>query len=50
VANAAKESRLGVVTDHVFESFRNDSYPRCKTGEGIPSELYSQFPILEEAL
>ena len=41
---------LGVATDHVIESFRNDLYPGYKTGEGIPPELHSQFPILEEAL
>ena len=43
-------THLGVATDHVIESFRNDLYPGYKTGEGIPPELYSQFPILEEAL
>jgi len=41
---------LGVATDRVIESFRNDLYPGYKTGEGIPAELYSQFPILEDAL
>src|SRR5204863_3890714 len=43
-------THLGVATDHVIESFRNDLYPGYKTGEGIPAELYSQFPILEEEL
>jgi len=43
-------THLGVATDHVIESFRNDLYPGYKTGEGIPAELYSQFPILEAAL
>jgi 5'-3' exonuclease len=43
-------THLGVATDRVIESFRNDLYPGYKTGEGIPPELYSQFPILEEAL
>src|SRR5438093_679179 len=43
-------THIGVATDHVIESFRNDLYPGYKTGEGIPPELYSQFPILEEAL
>jgi len=32
------------------ESFRNDLYPGYKTSEGVPPELLSQFPILEEAL
>lgn len=41
---------LGVATDHVVESFRNDLYPGYKTSEGVPPELLSQFPILEEAL
>jgi 5'-3' exonuclease len=41
---------IGVATDHVIESFRNDLYAGYKTSEGVPPELYSQFPILEEAL
>ncbi len=41
---------VGVATDHVVESFRNDLYPYYKTSEGVPPELLSQFPILEEAL
>jgi 5'-3' exonuclease len=41
---------LGVATDHVVESFRNDLYPDYKTSEGVPEELLSQFPILEQAL
>jgi 5'-3' exonuclease len=43
-------SHVGVATDHVIESFRNDLYRGYKTGEGVPPELLSQFPILEEAL
>jgi 5'-3' exonuclease len=43
-------THLGVATDHVIESFRNELYPNYKTGEGIPPELYSQFPILEKEL
>ncbi len=43
-------THIGVATDHVIESFRNQLYPYYKTGEGVPSELMSQFPILEEAL
>src|SRR5215470_12998432 len=43
-------THIGVATDHVIESFRNDLYPGYKTGEGIPPELYSQFPILEASL
>ena len=41
---------VGVATDHVIESFRNELYSGYKTGEGIPSDLFSQFPILEEEL
>jgi len=43
-------THLGVATDHVVESFRNDLYPSYKTSEGVDAELLSQFPILEEAL
>jgi len=43
-------THLGVATDHVVESFRNNLYPGYKTSEGVPPELLSQFPILEEAL
>jgi 5'-3' exonuclease len=41
---------VGVATDHVIESFRNDLYLHYKTGAGIEEALFSQFPILEEAL
>jgi 5'-3' exonuclease len=41
---------LGVATDHVVESFRNNLYADYKTAEGVAPELLSQFPILEEAL
>ncbi len=41
---------IGVATDHVVESFRNDLYPDYKTGEGVPEPLMSQFVILEDAL
>jgi 5'-3' exonuclease len=43
-------THIGVATDHVVESFRNDLYPGYKTAEGVPPELLSQFPILEQAL
>lgn len=43
-------THIGVATDHVVESFRNDLYPGYKTSEGVPHELLSQFPILEDAL
>src|SRR6266446_2396501 len=43
-------THIGVATDHVVESFRNDLYPGYKTSEGVPPELLSQFPVLEVAL
>jgi 5'-3' exonuclease len=43
-------THIGVATDHVVESFRNDLYDDYKTSEGVAPELLSQFPILEEAL
>jgi 5'-3' exonuclease len=43
-------THIGVATDHVVESFRNDLYPGYKTSEGVPPELLSQFPILEKVL
>jgi 5'-3' exonuclease len=43
-------THVGVATDHVIESFRNDLYSGYKTGEGVDPALLSQFPILEEAL
>src|SRR5579871_3875591 len=46
----AGATHIGVATDHVVESFRNDLYPGYKTSEGVEETLLSQFPILEEAL
>jgi 5'-3' exonuclease len=43
-------THLGVATDHVIESFRNDLYDGYKTGEGIEPALWAQFHPLEEAL
>ena len=43
-------AHLGVATDHVIESFRNQMWPDYKTGAGIDPDLLAQFPILEEAL
>jgi len=43
-------THLGVATDHVIESFRNDLWIGYKTGEGIDPVLFTQFPILEDAL
>lgn len=46
----AGATHLGVATDHVVESFRNNLYSGYKTSEGVAPELLSQFPILEQAL
>src|SRR2546429_5203243 len=43
-------THLGVATDHVIESFRNELWPGYKTGEGIDPILYAQFEPLEDAL
>ncbi|HVB04852.1 MAG TPA: 5'-3' exonuclease H3TH domain-containing protein [Acidimicrobiales bacterium] len=43
-------THLGVATDHVIESFRNDLWPTYKDGSGVPEEITSQFVPLEEAL
>ena len=43
-------THLGVATDHVVESFRNDLYPGYKTSEGVQEQLLAQFPVLEAAL
>src|ERR1700747_2388624 len=43
-------THLGVATDHVIESFRNDLWSGYKTGEGIDPALLAQFQPLEAAL
>ena len=43
-------THIGVATDHVIESFRNDLWPGYKTGAGIAPDLWAQFPLLEDAL
>ncbi len=43
-------THVGVATDHVIESFRNDLWPGYKTGEGIDPDLRSQFEVVERAL
>jgi 5'-3' exonuclease len=43
-------THLGVATDHIVESFRNDLYAGYKTSEGVDPALLSQFSILEGAL
>ncbi len=43
-------THLGVATDHVIESFRNNLWAGYKTGDGIEPVLWAQFQPLEEAL
>jgi 5'-3' exonuclease len=43
-------THLGVATDHVIESFRNDLWPGYKTSAGVERDLLAQFPLLEEVL
>src|SRR6266568_3212328 len=43
-------THIGVATDHVIESFRNQLWPGYKTGDGIEPDLLAQFPLLEEVL
>lgn len=43
-------THLGVATDHVIESFRNELWAGYKDGSGIDTDLRAQFPWLEEAL
>ncbi len=43
-------THLGVATDHVIESFRNDLWETYKDGSGLDPLLEHQFPMLEDAL
>ena len=43
-------THIGVATDHVIESFRNDLWPGYKTGESLEPALFAQFHPLEQAL
>lgn len=43
-------THVGVATDHVIESFRNDMWPGYKTSAGVARELLDQFGLLEQAL
>ena len=43
-------THVGVATDHVIESFRNDLWRGYKTGEGVDPVLKAQFPVLEDGL
>ena len=43
-------THVGVATDHVIESFRNQLWPEYKTSDGVEPDLLAQFPLLEEVL
>jgi 5'-3' exonuclease len=43
-------THVGVATDHVIESYRNDLWPGYKTGDGVDPALKGQFELLEDAL
>jgi 5'-3' exonuclease len=43
-------THVGVATDHVIESFRNNLWPGYKSSEGVDPQLLAQFQLLEDAL
>ena len=43
-------THIGVATDHVIESFRNELWPGYKSSDGIEPALLEQFPPVEEGL
>jgi 5'-3' exonuclease len=43
-------THVGVATDHIVESFRNDLWAAYKTSAGIEPALLAQFPLVEDAL
>ncbi len=47
---AGGATHLGIATDHVIESFRNDMWDGYKDGSGVEPELMAQFPEVEELL
>src|SRR4051812_44848890 len=47
---ASGATHVGVATDHVIESFRNEMFRSYKSSAGMPPELLSQFQLIEDAL
>ena len=47
---AGGATHVGVASDHVVESFRNDLWAGYKTSEGMEQVLLDQIPVMEEAL
>ncbi len=43
-------THVGVASDHIIESFRNDLWAGYKTSAGMPAELLAQLPVFEDAL
>jgi len=43
-------THVGVASDHIVESFRNDLWDDYKTGDGLDPELFGQFELMEESL
>lgn len=43
-------THVGIATDHVIESFRNDLWPTYKDGSGVDPALKAQFPLVEVVL
>jgi 5'-3' exonuclease len=43
-------THVGVATDHIIESFRNDLWPGYKSSAGMPADLLAQFPLVEEVM
>jgi len=43
-------THIGVASDHVIESFRNDLYDGYKTSEGMEPVILHQIPLVEDAL
>jgi 5'-3' exonuclease len=43
-------THVGVASDHIVESFRNDLWDGYKTGDGLDPELFGQFEMMEDAL
>jgi len=43
-------THIGIATDHVIESFRNEMLAGYKDGSGVDPDLKAQFPEVEELL
>ncbi|MBX3313823.1 MAG: flap endonuclease [Actinobacteria bacterium] len=43
-------THVGIATDHVIESFRNDLYDGYKDGSGVEPAILGQFQLLEDLL